>query len=158
MKKPDVQIRDLNDLLQARSKRTPPMPKKLKPPGIPPRIDGYNWGEAFNYARDVRREVRYVQDVRSEHLVEVLVRREDVAEVLGAEDGRFRPARANDEGAWIGLFKLRDGRYMFLTAWCDYTGWGCQEGGDCTFYTSRKAAIQDLGDQNLHRLGLKMEY
>lgn len=132
MKKPDVQIRDLNDLLQARSKRTPPMPKKLPPPGIPPRIDDHNWEEAFKYALGARRE--------------------DVAEVLGADDGE------NDGADWIGLFKLRDGRYLFLHAGCDYTGWGCQENGDCTYYTSRKSAIQDLGDQNLHRLGLKMEY
>lgn len=26
------------------------------------------------------------------------------------------------------LFRTKDGRYCYLTGWCDYTGWGCQDG------------------------------
>ena len=35
----------------------------------------------------------------------------------------------NDDG-WDGgfIFTLKDGRKMVLTGWCDYTGWGCQDG------------------------------
>ena len=35
------------------------------------------------------------------------------------------------EFTWTGGFvlKLKDGRFAYLTGWCDYTGWGCQDGG-----------------------------
>jgi len=31
---------------------------------------------------------------------------------------------------WSGgfLLMLKDGTYGYLTGWCDYTGWGCQDG------------------------------
>lgn len=33
-------------------------------------------------------------------------------------------------GEWSGgfLLLLRSGKYVFMTGWCDYTGWGCQDG------------------------------
>ncbi len=60
------------------------------------RLDDYDWREAFDYAT---------------------YDREQVAEVLYADDGD------NDGPAWIGLFKMCDGKFMGLNAWCDYTGW-----------------------------------
>lgn len=32
--------------------------------------------------------------------------------------------------SWEGGFvvKLKDGRYAHISGWCDYTGWGCQDG------------------------------
>ena len=31
---------------------------------------------------------------------------------------------------WAGgfLLRLKDGRFVYITGWCDYTGWGCQDG------------------------------
>lgn len=58
----------------------------------------------------------------------------DVAEVLAASEGE------NDETSWIAAFRLRDGRFAFLSAWCDYTGWGCRDGGDVQF----AATLDDL--------------
>lgn len=43
--------------------------------------------------------------------------REDVAEIIHLEVGE------NDEAAWIALFKLGNGKFAGLNAWCDYTGW-----------------------------------
>jgi hypothetical protein len=43
---------------------------------------------------------------------------DDVAEVLGSVDGY------NDGANWVAVMRLADGRYAYLTAWCDYTGWG----------------------------------
>lgn len=33
-------------------------------------------------------------------------------------------------GSWTGgfLLALKDGRWLYLSGWCDYTGWGCQDG------------------------------
>lgn len=42
----------------------------------------------------------------------------DVADVLGTSEG------ANDEQNWLVYGQLKDGRFFFLTAGCDYTGWG----------------------------------
>lgn len=41
----------------------------------------------------------------------------DVAEVIAVADGE------NDGENWLGVFRLRDGRFAFVTAGCDYTGW-----------------------------------
>lgn len=43
---------------------------------------------------------------------------DQVAVVVAARAGQ------NDGESWIGLFRLFDGRYVGITAWCDYTGWG----------------------------------
>jgi len=43
---------------------------------------------------------------------------DQVCEVIAAQEGE------NDYASWIGLFKLETGKYLGLTAWCDFTGWG----------------------------------
>lgn len=39
-------------------------------------------------------------------------------------------------GEWTGgfLLLLKDERYAYLSGWCDYTGWGCQDGINLTYY------------------------
>jgi hypothetical protein len=43
-----------------------------------------------------------------------------------------------DKGAteWAGgfLMKLKDGRYAYVSGWCDYTGWGCQDGATVQYF------------------------
>jgi len=34
----------------------------------------------------------------------------------------------NDEFHWFWILKLKDGRYLYIRAWCDYSGWDCQSG------------------------------
>ena len=48
-------------------------------------------------------------------------------------------------GEWSGgfVFELEDGRIGHLTGWCDYTGWGCQDGADVTWYKDL-SEIKDL--------------
>lgn len=48
---------------------------------------------------------------------------DQVIEIIAMEEGE------NDGNNWIGIFRLKDERYIYLIAGCDYTGWGCQEGG-----------------------------
>lgn len=57
----------------------------------------YDWQEAFEYAENFTRE--------------------DVAEVIHQHNGE------NDEEPWVAVFRLKDGRFAGLSAWCDYTGW-----------------------------------
>ena len=68
-----------------------------------PRLDDYDWCEAFKYANGFNRE--------------------DVAEIIGMDTGE-------DDGAdWVIACRLVDGRFAMLRAWWDYTGWDCQAGG-----------------------------
>ena len=52
------------------------------------------------------------------------IQREDIARVEAAW------GRNGDMSEWDGGFVLRmkDGKRMYLTGWCDTTGWGCQDG------------------------------
>ena len=65
--------------------------------------DDYDWREAFECAA---------------------VDPDNVDEVIASDEG------VNDGESWIALFKMKNGTFCFLTAWCDYTGWDCQSGGD----------------------------
>lgn len=62
----------------------------------------------------------------------------DVERIIATDDGM------NDGDDWIGIFKLMDGRYLHLWAGCDYTGWGCLEGGDSLLFDSEEKALSKL--------------
>lgn len=75
----------------------------------------------------------------------------DVAEVVAAVDGY------NDGDSWTGVFRLKDGRYGYLTAWCDYTGWDCQAGGHGDTRATLEEVIRELcTEDDRKRLGLKL--
>lgn len=44
-------------------------------------------------------------------------KRTDVAEIIAAVNGE------RDEKSWVGVFRLRDGRFLAASGGCDYTGW-----------------------------------
>lgn len=72
----------------------------------------------------------------------------DVAEVLAMDAGE------NDGANWLMVVKLKDGRFSFLSAGCDYTGWDCQAGGS----SDEKETLDDLirfgmGEDDRQRLG-----
>lgn len=46
----------------------------------------------------------------------------------------------NDDDNWHWIIELKDGRFLWTTAWCDYTGWDCQSGGESTVALSAEAA------------------
>lgn len=78
---------------------------------IPFRIRSYDWKEAFAYA------VKPDECPPGTGIDRSGFTREDVAEVIAIDDGE------NDGQNWMGVFRLRDGRFAFLSAGCDYTGW-----------------------------------
>ncbi len=43
-------------------------------------------------------------------------------------------------GEWRGgfIFKLKNNQFAQVTGWCDYTGWGCQDGADVEYFKTKK--------------------
>src|SRR5258708_2501626 len=83
------------------------------------RLDYYDWKEAFKYAAEPTK----ITETAIADGIDAGFTREDVQTILHIDDGE------NDGKSWIAVFRLKDGRFAFLEASCDYTGWGCQEGG-----------------------------
>ena len=72
---------------------------------------------------------------------------EDVAEVVAAVNGE------NDVSHWVGLFRLKDGRFALVDAWCDYTGWDCQADNNVEVATTvADAVLVGMGAEDLRRL------
>lgn len=74
----------------------------------------------------------------TESLSRVGVQAVDIERVVSAwgkgnesEEGIAHYRHSEDTGTeWSGGFlcALRDGSFVYITGWCDYTGWGCQDG------------------------------
>jgi hypothetical protein len=70
---------------------------------------------------------------------------EEVAEVVRFHDGE------RDYESWYLVLRMKDGRWCHVTAWCDYTGWGCQEGGDHYFASTEEELVRTCLDQSARR-------
>lgn len=69
------------------------------------------------------------------------------ASVVAASEGQ------NDAYTWVAVFVLQDGRYGFLEAGCDYTGWDCRADGRwCERDDLRTLALNDIGEEARERL------
>jgi hypothetical protein len=95
--------------------------------------ENWDWQEAFAYGKDIRTATGCSNTPFGIG---------DVADVIAADPGE------NDSQSWMMAGKLKDGRFFFLDAWCDYTGWDCQAGGD--------GQVADTLD-NLIRFGMTKE-
>lgn len=85
------------------------------------RLNDYDWEQVFGYATPTICEAKHNHGPEATITSTVSVAgftREDVQTIIGIEDG------ANEGPNWVGLFQLKDGRFAFITAGCDYTGWG----------------------------------
>lgn len=75
---------------------------------------------------------------------------EDLKESLDRVDLPSPPVKClyafgvSDDG-WEGgfLLGLKDGNYAVLTGWCDYTGWGCQDGAEVAIFNNEVDARND---------------
>lgn len=86
----------------------------------------------------------YTTEDFAESLERVALQRSDIAIVVaawGKGDGMGEDAGHychSEEGVteWAGgfLMRLKDGRFAYLTGWCDYTGWGCQDGAELYYF------------------------
>lgn len=91
----------------------------------------YDWGEVLKYAKEGVNfiappgEAADALAVQSERWLSggSGFTAADVVEVLAHADGE------NDGPDWVVVVRLRFGTFAVVRAGCDYTGWGCQEGG-----------------------------
>lgn len=109
-------------------------------------FDDYNWGEVFNFSGNAR-----CADPNKEYNLSG----------FGVEDVRFvffEDAGCNDGESWIIAGQLKDERYFFIDAWCDYTGWDCQSGGSCTIADSFKELVElGMTEEARERFGVNNE-
>lgn len=106
--------------------------------------ESYDWQEAFVYARagNVSRSL-------GAKCSDAGITLDDVARVIAASEGE------NDGPDWLCVFETRDGRFGFLAAGCDYTGWDCQAGGSTIVADTLEDLIQyGLTDTARDRLDL----
>ncbi len=121
---------------------------------IDSRIRGYDWQSAFECCGAAEQDggnynTPAVSAAAGSNSHATPFQRADVSEVLATSDGE------NDGANWIGVFRLKDGRFAFLTAGCDYTGWDCQSGGHAIVSHSLEHLVQfGLGDEDRARLNL----
>lgn len=76
------------------------------------------------------------------------IEREDVKRVVAAFGVTAATACCDDcGGEWSGgfLIEMKSGKFVYLTGWCDYTGWGCQDGTTKAEFDT-KPALADLRD------------
>jgi len=68
--------------------------------------------------------------------------KEDVKDILAMVAG------GADGDAWHYIVELKNGKFGYITGWCDYTGWGCQEGGDGFLCDTLAEAIEKAPEKN----------
>lgn len=91
--------------------------------------EDYDWREAFAYGAKPQPVEGYEGP-----LDPVLL--DDVEEVIAASAGE------NDGPDWVCVVRLRDRRFAFLCAGCDYTGWDCRAGGSAWVHGDLDALVQ----------------
>lgn len=96
--------------------------------------DCYDWGEVFACARRDGLTFAIGQDpsVANTEGFEI----DHVQSVIWSVEGE------NDGPSWRAVVRLLDGRCAYLDAWCDYTGWGCQDGGSAVLASDLDALLQ----------------
>lgn len=136
----DLQFTLSEDELGKRSAKTP----------MKPELDNYDWKEAFGYAGEEGACGQAVirpalpPDLHTYNLSPFT--REDVALVCGLIEGE------NDGPPWRIYGQLKDGRWFYLEAGCDYTGWDCQAGGSATISDNKEELIRFGLDDRARKL------
>lgn len=112
--------------------------------GVHPLLTGYDWKEAFSHATDPDPCPSDAPDLDLAGFGTA-----DVETVIAVEAGE------NDGANWIVFGRLRDGRFFFLSAGCDYTGWDCQAWGSAFVGATHDDVLHHgLGDSDRKRFGL----
>lgn len=77
-----------------------------------PELNDNDWEEAFGFAVDNMSRAIPDSNVSLDRYS-----REDVVRIIAKKDGE------NDGENWKGVFELQDGRFVFVSAGCDYSEW-----------------------------------
>lgn len=115
-------------------------------------LDDYDWKEAFGYAGE--RDTDGSADIRPAFPTDKTslapFKREDVSEIYAKSEGE------NDGPDWLIYGKLKDGRFFYLEAGCDYAGWDCRAGGTATVADSKEELEHHgIPDRSKERLNIK---
>lgn len=80
---------------------------------------------------------------RREHGVAAVQNAELVRCVAAYGDGGGNDT--NDYEDWYGgfLVELKNGKFAYISGWCDTTGWGCQDGAEVEYFDT-KPALESL--------------
>ena len=79
------------------------------------------------------------------------VLRADVVKIIASVDGQ------NDEADWVGVFKMKDGRFAVCRGGCNYTGWDCRASNQIEVASSLEKIIRyGLSDGERLRLNLPL--
>ena len=71
----------------------------------------------------------------------------EVSDVLHYREGQ------NEGDNWLCVFKASDGKFVYVTAGCDYTGWGCQEDGWSVEADSLEALVPEMDTEGRMAFG-----
>lgn len=96
----------------------------------------YDWTEAFTYAGGVSQQGPQKPPVAFCGVTAEPFSVADIAEVICARAGE------RDERDWRAVVRLKDGRFGFLTAGCDYTGWDCRASGSASVSDTLENLLQ----------------
>jgi hypothetical protein len=101
-------------------------------------LDDYDWREAFGYAGepDTNAGAPRIQATITNTQISIApFTREDVVEIAGLF---IENEGERGEETWHIYGKLKDGRWFYLSAGCDDTGWDCQASGSAIVGASRE--------------------
>ncbi len=125
---------------------------------FPKEIVGYDWEQVFQYCGSAESEDRWqhgeanVSPVIDSGTSAKPFQRQDVKRVIALSEGE------NDGPNWLCVVELDDGRFAFVSAGCDYTGWDCMASGYAMVDNDLQHLIRfGLGDSDRERLGLVSE-
>lgn len=114
-----------------------------------------NWAEVFCESNSGGGVSDVVETCPPGAVVDLtLPKRADVVEIIAASEDL--PA-SYDFNLWsgVGVFKLRDGRYLAASGWCDTTGWGCRAGNSLEVgHTLADVVTFGLSEDDRAKLGL----
>ena len=113
-------------------------------------LSNYDWAEVFADQSSGNTD-KTTEPVPPDSSVDTSpASREDVVRIIAAVNGE------NDGQEWLGLFQLKDRRYLVASGGCDYTGWDCQAGNHMAVSSTLEDAIRfGLTDSERERLGLE---
>jgi hypothetical protein len=115
-------------------------------------LDGYDWQNAFGYAGGANNNgiTASIDPAFPTSKVDLSTfDRDDVVEIAYIDEG------VRDECPWLIIGKLRDGRWFYIEAGCDYTGWDCQTSGKSLVADSKKTILTyGPGKRERKRFGL----
>ena len=95
--------------------------------------DSLDWAEAFGegIGGNCTQDIESLDGTSTDPCL-----RKDVVRILGAVNGE------NDGEEWVGVFVMRDGRFLSVVASCDYTGWDCLAGNTMTVASSLESLLE----------------